>query len=382
MLIQEFISTLEEVIPLGSVGYDRDAVGVQVGFPKGAELTRALFAFEITDEIVDEALSLGVNLIVAFHPLIFPNLTRVDDSTRTGALIGRLVRSNIALYIQHTAFDAHPEFGTSRLMAEALGLEQIKPIAGLAGTMNKIVVYVPQESVEAVRSAMSEAGAGRIGNYSKCSFEIEGKGTFKGDSGAHPTVGQAGSFERVSEVRLEMSCEMWNLNPVLRAMTSAHPYEEIAFDVLQIASGSPNFGMGAVGEWEEGKSIEDVLALTKATFGTAVLRHNEVRTKQLTKIAMLGGAGMDFYSGAVRSGAQAFITADVRYHDFHRARFDDILLIDAGHAETERFVAGGMLRAAKFAIGCAAKKGKDFSKENLEALLVVSKYQPNALRYY
>jgi dinuclear metal center YbgI/SA1388 family protein len=278
MSISEFLIALESVVPLTAVGYDRDAVGLQVGLPEGTELTAALFAYEATREVIAEARQRKANLIVAFHPLIFPNIDAVTDATRTGALIRELVKSDIALYIQHTAFDTQPEFGTSRLMAQALKLEDIQTLA--------------------------------------------------------PDFRQ----------------------PI------------------------PHNGMGAIGTLSNALNREDFFSVVAKTFQTPVLRHNSQGPDRISNVAVLGGAGMQYYENARSQQADAFITADVRYHDFHRADHDKILLLDAGHAETERFVAQGMVKAARKALEMN-QNGKD-AVESLDTLLLQAHSEPNAVRYY
>jgi dinuclear metal center YbgI/SA1388 family protein len=379
MLITDFTRALEEIIPLGAIGFEKDAVGMQVGLPGGAELTKALFAYEVTSEVIEEARSVGANLIVAYHPLIFPSMRSIGDSDRTGALVRELVKHDIGLYIQHTAFDAHPKHGTSRLMAEALGLENIQPLAPLKGTLNKIVVYVPVEQAQKVAEAMSAAGAGRIGDYIDCSFRIEGSGTFlkRGEKGSQ-FIGEPGILERVDEVRLEMISDRWNTGKAVSAMIKAHPYEEPAYDVIPLINESPNFGMGAAGEWPTALDLEEMLSRARNAFGSKALRHNRVTRTSFKRAAMVGGAGMDFYSAA-QARADVFITADVRYHDFYRAEHSNILLIDAGHAETERFVAQGMVRVARDALGSSTL---NLSDETAQELVLVARTEPNAVRYF
>src|SRR5579883_410722 len=279
MLLTDFIRALEQIVPLSAVGYERDAVGLQVGLPERTELTAALFAYEVTEKVIAEAKTRGANLIVAFHPLIFPSIPAITDRTRTGLLLRELVKNDIALYIQHTAFDTHPEFGTSRLMAEALNLTDIRLLSPL-----------------------------------------------KSDQ---------------------------------------------------------RYGMGAIGRLSSPVPSQDLLSLISKTFKTPALRYNERTPKTIETVAVLGGAGMDFYSSAVLQKADAFITADIRYHDFHRADHDKILLIDVGHAETERFVTQGMVRAAKTAITApGAHIVVNLQTSILERLLLLAQTEPNAVHYY
>jgi dinuclear metal center YbgI/SA1388 family protein len=375
--ISSFLSALAEVIPLQTAGYPKDAVGLQVGYEKVAEIQKVLLAYEITDDVIDEALQARANLIISYHPLIFPNIASITDSTRTGALVRRLVKNEIALYVIHTAFDSHPEFGTSRLMADALGLQKIRPLVPLRELLEKIVVFVPKENIRQVQEAMWEAGAGNIGNYDESSFAAGGIGTFRGNENTHPAIGKPLTRESVDEIRLEMIFEKWKSSQVIEKMIAAHPYEEVAYDRYPLINSHPKFGMGSIGEWSEGKNLEESLEAVAKVFGTPILRHSSVLKEKYKRIALLGGSGMEFYSSARSQGADIFITGDIRYHDFYRAEHDQVLLIDAGHAETERFVTSGMLKAAM-----AASNVVNLHNEIAGFDVIESDVHTNAVRYY
>ena len=376
MKIANFIKAFNEVVPLAAIGYAKDAVGLQVGFEKSAELRKVLLAYEITDEVIEEALQVNANLIISYHPLIFPNISSVTDSTRTGSLIRKLVKNDIALYVIHTAFDSHPEFGTSRLMADALGLQKIHPLVPLSELLEKIVVFVPKANVAQVQEAMWQAGAGNISNYDECSFSGDGIGTFRGDEDSNPEIGKPLVLESVDEIRLEMICERWKTRNVIERMIAVHPYEEVAFDRYPLNNTHPKFGMGSIGEWSEGKNLQETLSDIARVFGTPVLRHNSVN-KECKRIAVLGGAGMEYYSAARSQGADIFITGDIRYHDFYRAEHDNVLLVDAGHSETERFVSSGMLKAAMKALNVV-----NLHNELPQSFVIESAIKPNVVRYY
>jgi dinuclear metal center YbgI/SA1388 family protein len=376
MKLTQLITALGKTLPLRSAGYEKDAVGLQVGFAKDVELTKALVAYEVTDDVVAEAIEHGANLIISYHPLIFPNVSSITDSTRTGALLTKLIKNDIALYIVHTAFDANPEFGTSRLMADALGLANIKPLAPLANLLEKIVVFAPEAEANTVQEAMWLAGAGHISNYDECSFTTEGEGTFRGNATSNPTIGTPLVRESLREVRIEMIAEKWKTPRVISAMIEAHSYEEVAYDVYPLTNGHPHFGMGSVGELSVLMTSDDFLKDVKRIFGTPTLRHNGVG-KSISKVAMLGGSGMEYYSAARASGADCFITGDIRYHDFYRAAHDGILLIDAGHAETERFVTEGLMRAV-----LKSMRGGESGDETLKKFVINSRRKSNIVHYY
>ncbi len=377
MKIAEFLKAFNEVVPLSAVGYAKDAVGLQVGYERSAELNKVLIAYEITDEVIDEAIASEANLIICYHPLIFPNISSVTDSTRTGTLIRRLIKSDIALYVIHTAFDTHPEFGTSRLMADALGLNSVRPLVPLTDLLEKIVVFVPKDNANTVQEAMWKAGAGNISDYDECSFSGDGIGTFRGNAESNPTIGKPLVRESVDEVRLEMICEKWKAANIIEMMNAVHPYEEVAYDRYPLMNSHPKFGMGSIGEWSESKSFDEALKLISKTFGTSVLRHNGAKKASYKRVAMVGGAGMEYYSSVRSQGADIFITGDIRYHEFYKALHDNVLLVDAGHAETERFVTSGMLKAANDACNVV-----NLHNERAQSLVIESNVSPNVVRYY
>lgn len=376
LLIKDILHLLSDILPLQSAGYEKDAVGLQVGNADGEELRRVLVAYEITDEVIDEAEQVGANLIISYHPLIYPSLTAITDSTRTGALVQRLVRSQIALYVVHTAFDTNQEFGTSRQMADALGLTIPKSLSPLVGLLEKIVVFVPKDSTTQVQEAMWKTGAGNIGNYDECSFTVSGEGSFRGGEGTNPAIGKPLVCEKVDEVRLEMITEKWKTWQIICAMIAAHPYEQVAYDIYPLMNRHPKYGMGTVGVFPEALSPDDLLKKVRSAFGTTSLRHNGVN-HPVKKVALLGGAGMEYYSAAKAAGAEAFITGDIRYHDFYRAVHDNILLIDAGHAETERFVTQGIM-----AIMGKVIESVNLSDENMKKFVTESRLRPNIVHYY
>ncbi len=378
MLIKDFINAFNTVIPLASAGYEKDAVGLQVGYEKNAELQKVLLAYEITDEVIDEAISLQANLIISYHPLIFPSVSSISDSTRTGALIRRLIREDIALYVIHTAFDSNSKYGTSVMMAAKLGLLSAKPIAPLGGLLEKIVVFVPNQVdvINQVREAMWKAGAGKISDYDECSFFTEGYGTFRGNAESSPTIGVAEIRETVNEVRIEMIYEKWYRRPIIEGMTSVHPYEEVAYDIHSLVNPHPKFGMGTIGLLPSPLDENGLLELVSSTFETSVLRFSK-SSRPIRQVAMVGGSGMEYYSNARVAGADAFITGDIRYHDFYRAEHDGILLIDAGHSETERFVVEGMQNAVTEALNVVNLQGTE-----RDTLVARSSIRPNAVSYH
>ncbi|MEI8134988.1 MAG: Nif3-like dinuclear metal center hexameric protein [bacterium] len=377
MKISDFLNALSGVIPLATTGYAKDAVGLQVGYDKNTELRSGLIAYEVTESVIEEAINANTNLIIAYHPLIFPNINAVTDSSRTGSLLRKLIRNDIALYVVHTAFDTNPDFGTSKLMADALGLTDTQTLVPMSDLLEKIVVFAPVAEADSIREAMWNAGAGSVGNYDECSFSATGIGTFRGNESSNPSVGKPHQRESVNEVRIEMIVEKWKASKVVNAMIGAHSYEEVAYDRYPMLNTHPGYGMGSIGRWDVTKSLSETLERIKKTFKTSVLRHNGVSKDSYSRVAMVGGAGMEYYSSALRMGAEVYVTGDIRYHDYLRAAHDGVLLVDAGHAETERFVTSGMLKAVKAACNVVNLHTDDVLK-----LFRVSDEEKNVVHYY
>lgn len=377
ILLRDLVAALSRAFPLRTAGYEKDAVGLQVGFDSDADLRKLLVAYEVTDAVIDEAIAVGANCILTYHPLIFPNLSAITDSSRTGKLVRRLVRENIALYVLHTAFDANTSFGTSSLMAQALGLQSVGPLTPLEGKLEKLVVFVPTTEAEKVRQAMWAAGAGNIGNYDECSFAAEGVGTFRGNDLSNPVIGTPNVRESVSETRIEVIVEKWRSAAVIRAMIEAHPYEEVAFDLYPLANGHPTYGMGSIGELPQPLAPDEFLRTVSRIFKTPSLRYSAVTKPTVRRIALLGGAGMDYYRAALAAGADVFVTGDVRYHDFYRAEHDGMLLVDAGHAETEQWVVAGMRNAL-----ASVELFVDLHPDVHDSFIVESRIVPNAVQYH
>ncbi|HET7153599.1 MAG TPA: Nif3-like dinuclear metal center hexameric protein, partial [Candidatus Kapabacteria bacterium] len=245
MTIKEFISAFDLIVPQG-VRFSDDNVGLHVGNEK-AKLTGVMIAHEMNPKIVDEAAQKKCNLIVCYHPLVFDPLKRVVAGDKTGNIILKLAEKKVALFIAHTNFDSVKN-GTNFLLAGKLGLKDCEFLLPMERSLVKVAVFTPQESVEIVSRVMWDAGAGTIGEYGDCSFRIEGTGTFFGSESSHPAKGRKSKLEKVQEVRIEMVVPRWRLTDVLQAMRDAHPYEEVAYDVLPLENKGVNYGMGAVGD--------------------------------------------------------------------------------------------------------------------------------------
>jgi dinuclear metal center YbgI/SA1388 family protein len=331
MTVRDVQNILEGWAPRGAA-WERDNVGLQVG-EVDKKVKKILVTLDINEEIVREAEKKSVDLIVSHHPLLFRPLTTLTPHDRVGKIVFALAKHGIALYSMHTNFD-FTYGGVSFSLAKKLGLRDVTFLKGHADALRKLAVFVPADHVDGVAKAMAAAGAGVIGRYEDCSFRIEGIGTFRGGEGTQPFVGQSKQFEKVGEIRLEMVVPKWKVDDVVRAMKEVHPYEEVAYDVYVLENDSVNFGVGAFGALSEPTLLGKFLTLIKRRLKVPSLRFNGNVRRSVRNVAVCGGSGSEFLEHAIHRGADAFITADVKYHAFESAA-GRIALIDAGHFETE-----------------------------------------------
>ena len=335
--IRDIAQTLEAWAPPGSA-QSYDNVGLQVG-DASRSVERAIVALDCTPEVVEEAKNKNATLILTHHPLLFQPLKQITADDYESHLALRLAESGIALYSIHTNLDAAPG-GVSFALAERLGLSDISFLDGMDEALYKLAVFVPSDHFEAVHQAMADAGAGEIGDYEACAFTTEGTGYFKPGEGANPFIGKAGGeLESADEVKLEMEVARWELGRVLGALDEAHPYEEVAYDVYPVDQKYQQAGLGAVGELADPMPLDDFLARVADRLGAGSLRYAGDPSAPVERVAVCGGAGSDFVGKALSAGADAYVTSDVKYHDFFQVLNTggqpQMAFIDAGHYETE-----------------------------------------------
>jgi dinuclear metal center YbgI/SA1388 family protein len=349
MTINELAKALEEWAPPW-VAWERDNVGLQVG--DGTRTLRSvLVALDVTPEVVDEAVKKKVNLIVSHHPLLFRLPKTITAGDPQGKMILRLLENGIAVYSAHTNLD-FVKGGVSFSLAESLGLKKISFLSPLTERLVKIVVFVPVGHVGQVSRAMSSAGAGIIGEYSDCSFQIRGTGTFRGSSKTNPFLGKKETLETAEEVRLEMIAPRGKLTGIVQAIKQVHPYEEVAYDIYPVLNPDPNYGMGAVGELAAPVTLIKFLKTVRQRLKAGSIRYTGQPGRIIRRVAVCGGSGSELLNEAIAAGADAFVTADVRYHTFHDST-GRIALVDAGHWETEHHILStlaGMIRKAAAAM--------------------------------
>ncbi len=333
MTCKEVFKYLEEWAPK-EIAWQNDNVGLQVGH-SNKKVKNILISLELTDEVLKYAVKKNCNLIITHHPLIFhpiKNLNLNDNSN--SKLIEQLIKHQITLYSAHTNLD-FAKNGVSFQLAKVLGLKNISFLKNLESNQVKLIVFVPEKDLEKVASAIFDAGGGIIGEYSNCSYRSKGEGTFKGSEMSNPAVGIKGIYEKVSEVKLEVLVDFWNLNEVIKSMLLAHPYEEPAYDIYPLKNKNVNFGVGAIGTFEKPLTASEFMNLVSKKLATKQIKFVEGASRKINKAAVCGGSGSDLLPEAINKNADAFITADIKYHTFHSAH-KKIWLIDAGHYETEK----------------------------------------------
>jgi dinuclear metal center YbgI/SA1388 family protein len=333
MVLKDFLKEIELYAPL-AVQETYDNSGLQIGDPY-MEIHAALVCIDVTPEVIAEAIKRDCNLVLCHHPLLFKGLKKISGVSSIDQVIIQSVKNDIAIVAIHTNLDNIVN-GVNYKLADALGLKDIKILDPRAGLLKKLVTFCPGDHAEAVRSAIFEAGAGKIGEYDCCSYNSEGMGSFRAGDKANPYVGKAAELHFEPEVRIETIFPAWLQNRVISALKKAHPYEEVAYDVYPLDNAYDQVGSGVTGEFEEPVSESDLMNHVKKVLKVPFLKHSPKTGQMIKKVALCGGSGSFLLSKARESGAQAFITADVKFHEFFEP-WPQLLLIDAGHYETEQF---------------------------------------------
>ena len=333
MLIRDVISEIEQFAPPAyQESYDNS--GLLVG-NKETKITGVLLSLDCTEDVIDEAIKLKCNLIVAHHPIIFGGLKRLTGANYVERTVIKAIQNNIAIYACHTNLD-NEKHGVNAKIAEKLGLTNLKILSPKKQLLKKLVTYVPATYLEKVRESLFEAGAGNIGNYDNCSFNISGTGTFRGNENSNPFIGEKGKISFENETRIEVIFEAINESRILKNLLSNHPYEEVAFDVYPLENTYQNVGSGMTGEFEKALSETEFLNLLKKAFGLKLLKHTPLLNKPIKKVAFCGGSGAFLIKNAINSGSDAYVSGDIKYHEFFDAE-SRILIADTGHFENEQF---------------------------------------------
>jgi len=333
MKLAAITNYLESLAPL-NYQEDYDNSGLLVGNPND-EVNAALVALDCTEQIVDEAISKGCDLIITHHPIVFKGLKKFNGKTYVERVVQKAIKNNIALYAIHTNLDnvAH---GVSGEICKRLGIENAKILAPKNNLLKKLVTFCPTAQVDEVKNALFNAGAGAIGNYSECSFNVDGTGTFKAGNGTNPFVGQVGEQHREAEVRIETIFKVQDERKILLALLENHPYEEVAYDIYALENKLDNVGAGMIGWLPQEMEAHEFLHHVKNKMQAKVIRHTNLLGRKIKKVAVCGGSGSFLLKQAIAAGADAFITADFKYHEFFDAE-DKLIICDIGHYESEQF---------------------------------------------
>ena len=334
MQISDIVGHLESLAP-PAYQESYDNAGLLTGCGTW-ECTGVLTTLDVTEEVVEEAVARQCNLIVAHHPIVFGGLKKIIGKNYVERTVIAAIKKDIAIYAIHTNLDNMVEQGVNGRIADKLGLGERKVLLARESTLQKLYCFVPVDHLEVVRSAIFAAGAGHIGGYSECSYSVEGFGTFKGGEGTQPFVGQPGVRHTEKEARLEVILPAYLSRSVVQAMTAAHPYEEVAYDLVPLANTYSGVGAGLVGELPEPVEEKTFLGMLCEIFGLSVVRHTQLTGRPVKRVAICGGAGSFLISNALASGANIYVTSDVKYHEFFDAN-DRLVIADIGHFESEQF---------------------------------------------
>lgn len=334
--VQRIINILNQIAP-PRLAEKWDNVGLIIG-DYSAEVDKVMVALDVTEAVLDEAILQGVQLIIAHHPMIFSELKTIRADQPVGRLILKAIQNGVNIFAAHTNLDI-ADGGINDLLAKRLGLSEVKPLAVTSTeTLYKIVVFVPAGYEEDVRNALGDAGAGWIGNYSHCTFQTVGSGTFKPLAGTQPFIGHEGELEKVKEVRLETIVTAGKLNRALKAMLKIHPYEEVAYDLYPLANEGETLGLGRIGYLAEPTLYREVIARVKDALNIPYLHYAGNLERAIKKVALCSGSGASFIQKAAFQGADLYITGDVKFHEAQLAESLNLALIDAGHYNTEIIV--------------------------------------------
>jgi len=364
MTIQEISRCLEQFAPLElQEAYDNS--GLIIGNP-GLEVTSVLVTLDLTDEVLEEAIANGCNLVISHHPVIFNGIRKLVEENFVQRITAKAIRNNIAVYAMHTNLD-NASAGLNAFVCDVLGIKNYSLLSPKTGLLSKLVTFCPAGHAERVKDALFEAGAGHIGNYDCCSFNVEGRGSFRASEKANPFVGEKNKLHFEEETRIELIYPRYIEKRLITALIKNHPYEEVAYDCYPLDNAAAFAGSGRIGELEPEMNEDTFLEMVKDRLGIPVIRHSDKLGKPVKKVAICTGSGAFLIPEAIRSGAGFFLTSDIKYHDFFETDYK-LVLADIGHYESERF-AKDLIR------GVLIKKFPNFA-------VLISKINTNPVHYY
>jgi dinuclear metal center YbgI/SA1388 family protein len=332
MRISDITRELEKIAPLAlQESYDNS--GLLVGNATDP-CERALITLDCTEAVIDEAISKNCDLVIAHHPIIFGGLKKLNGKNYVERTVIKAIKNNVAIYAIHTNLDNAAE-GVNKKLADKIGLKNLRVLSPGKNQLKKLVTFVPTARHEHVRKAIFDAGAGHIDKYDQCSYNIAGHGTFRAGEGTTPFAGKQGELHTEPEIRLETIYPVWLESAIIKALLEAHPYEEVAYDLYPLSNDLSQTGSGMLGALDHAIETAAFLAQLKTALGLKVIRYTPFG-KTVQKVAICGGAGSFLLRDAIAQGADAFVTADFKYHQFFDAE-DRLLIADVGHFESEKF---------------------------------------------
>ncbi len=333
MQIADIVSVIDDFAP-PALQESYDNTGLLIG-NNGQEIDGVLVSLDVTEAVIDEALRKGAGLIISHHPVIFGGIRKLTGANYTERTVLRAIRENIAVYSAHTNIDS-VWGGVNSRIAQKIGLKEQGILSPSEGVLTKLVVFVPNNYAGKVREAIFSAGAGHIGEYDLCSFNIEGEGSFRGSENSDPFTGTVGKIHFEKEVRIETVLPKYLEDKVVGDMMKAHPYEEVAYDLYPLSNKWERAGIGVKGELDKALDPSLFLRNLKDIFGTHTIRHTPFPEKRIKRVAVCGGSGSSLIKDARRCGADIYVSSDFKYHDFFEAG-SEMMIADIGHFESEQF---------------------------------------------
>ncbi|APD07833.1 GTP cyclohydrolase 1 type 2 like protein [Flavobacteriaceae bacterium UJ101] len=334
MTVQDIANALEEIAPQ-PYAESFDNVGLLIGNSKQT-VSKALLTLDCTEEVVEEAIQKKANLIITFHPIIFKGLKRITGKNYVERVVLKAIKHDISIYAIHTNLDFAWQ-GSNKKLCDILDLSDIKILIPKENTIKKLTFYVPIDSTEKVRDALFSIGAGSIGNYDHCSFNIEGMGSFKGNKESNPTLGKKEMLHFEKETAVNMTFPWYLEHRIVSTLKKVHPYEEVAYEITSLDNINQHIGIGMYGNLPKPMDEHEFLAFVKEKLPTDCIRHSKLTGKTIQKIAVLGGSGSFGLEQAKRVEADAYISGDFKYHEFFSSE-NQILICDIGHYESEQFI--------------------------------------------
>lgn len=333
MQIHQIIQVLEQWAPL-AYQEDYDNCGLLVG-DRSQVCSGVLISLDVTEAVLEEAITRKANLIVAHHPLIFRGVKQLTGKDLIDRILIKAIKHDIAIYAMHTNLDNVSD-GVNKALAEKIGLQKTQILLPKKNQLSKLFSFVPSSHKETVLNALFNAGAGQIGPYSECSFSVEGNGSFLPGEGTNPFIGTIGKRQIEPEDKIEVVFPSYLSNTIIKALNESHPYEEVAYDIIRLDNEYQMVGSGMIGDLSEPADEANFLQILKKITGTPVIRHSPLLGKKIQKVAICGGAGVFLIQRAKQMGADILVTADIKYHDFFEPD-GHLVLADIGHWESEQF---------------------------------------------